>query len=242
MLSSASITMASNVFVHSQAKSLIICHQMRCVDRSSNCRALRPTVSNIRFVKDSRRSVQVVKPAVSYSDSSHSSTSTSSLKSCMKSEPTTSPMMKKNVKFSSIEIKEHPRVLGDNPSVKKGPALSLGWYKPKTGRILKYSIDEFERRRETERRKSVFVSASARHRLLMEAGFTQQEIYLARKEASDIRRSRRDQNELLEFDSTAIAFENCIQIFKGLLTGCISEWELRELMARAEKSKFQQHQ
>ena len=62
-------------------------------------------------------------------DVSKSSSSRSSVKSCLKSESSKSITgSEKHVIFDLIEIKEHPRVLGDHPTAKKGPALSLGWY------------------------------------------------------------------------------------------------------------------
>jgi hypothetical protein len=39
---------------------------------------------------------------------------------------------KKSVSFNLIEVREHPRILGDNPSAKKGPPLSIGCTSPPT--------------------------------------------------------------------------------------------------------------
>jgi hypothetical protein len=242
MWSSANITMATNVHLHSKSTSLLRLPMCGVHGRSSVRRSQSPTISNICFIKDSTRDVKHFQCDVSNSDASKSSNSKSSIKSCMKSESSSSKVTK-NVSFSIIEIKEHPRILGDNPSTKKGPALSLGWYKPSKGRILKYSVDEFERRRGPERRKNFVLPSVVRKKLLKrEAGVTSKEIFAACKEASIIRRSRREHNGFLEFDDTAVVLESCIRTFKRLLSGSISEWELRELMEQADKAQRQQQQ
>jgi hypothetical protein len=180
--------------------------------------------------------------------SSDSWSSKSSLKSCFKSASTNSSSSgtdsSKHVSFDYIEIKEHPRILGDNPSPKKGPSLSIGWFKPNAGRIHRYSVDEYENQRAPWRRHHAkALSPTVRQRLLIqEAGVTVTEIFAARKEASLIRQSRREHNILSPYDdNTAIVMESCVRTVKRLLTtGSISEWELRELMQQAERAKLQQ--
>jgi hypothetical protein len=185
------------------------------------------------------RPIRSVMPSESWS-------SKSSLKSCLKSASTTSTNdtgSSRHVSFDYIEIKEHPRILGDNPSPKKGPSLSIGWFKPSTGRVYRYSVNEYEHKRAPRRRHHAkALSPTARQRLLIqEAGVTVTEIFAARKEASLIRQSRRQQNILSPYDdNTAIVMESCVRTVKRLLTGSISEWELRELMQQAERAKLQQ--
>jgi hypothetical protein len=178
--------------------------------------------------------------------SSDSWSSKSSLKSCLKSASTNSSGTGSNrhVSFDYIEIREHPRILGDNPSPKKGPSLSIGWFKPSTGRIHRYSVDEYEiKRAPCRRHHAKALSPTVRQRLLVqEAGVTVTEIFAARKEASLIRQSRREHNISSPYDDhTAIVMESCLRTVKRLLTtGSISEWELRELMQQAERAKLQQ--
>lgn len=146
---------------------------------------------------------------------------------------------KKNlhVRFDTIEIREHPRTLGDNPSVKKGPALSLDWFRGQ-GRVLRYSVDEYERRR--SRKRTVALSVHTRRRLLTEVGVTPSEIFAARREASEIKRSRRKHNCLVDYDDTTLAVESCMSACKGILTGRLSDWELDELMRKAQQATDQQ--
>lgn len=146
-----------------------------------------------------------------------------------------------------MEVREHPRILGDNPSAKKGPPLSIGWYEPEVGRILRYSVDEYERRREPHRitKKSMdIVSPTERQRMLLQdVGVTPSEIFAARKEVSKIRKSRRDHNILVSYDDTAVVLEHCINTVQRILyNGTSSESELKALMEQAERSKRQQQQ
>lgn len=147
----------------------------------------------------------------------------------------------KRVTFNVIEVREHPRILGDNPSAKKGPPLSIGWYRPSTGRVLIYSVDEYERRRESERNKSVLIlSPIERQRMLLrEAGVTPSEIFAARQEVSKIRKSRRDHNILVDYDETIVAFEQCIQTVQRLFSAgkVTTDGELTTLMEQAQRFK-----
>ena len=159
---------------------------------------------------------------------------------------------KKSVSFDLIEVREHPRILGDNPSAKKGPPLSIGWYEPADGRIFRYSVDEYERRRfgkygdgsNNMKKKSVeIISPTERQRMLLQdVGVTASEIFAARKEVSKIRKSRRDHNILVNYDETAVVLEQCIHTVQRFLSynGTSSENELRVLMEQVERSKEQQ--
>jgi hypothetical protein len=174
-----------------------------------------------------------------------SSSTNSSVKSCTKERGschTPNATKRKKVSFDVIEVREHPRILGDNPSTKKGPPLSLGWYHPTEGRILLFSVDEYEKRRNPERHRTVSIlSPTQRQRMLLkEAGVTPKEIVEAQEEMSKIRKSRRDHNFLVDYDETVIVLEQCFRTVQRLLTtGSVSEKELRSLMEQSERSKQQ---
>jgi hypothetical protein len=244
----------------------LLCQVVSCmstVDRFDKYRPHSPTISkrNIHFFNDSSTPFDDVilvqanaeprsntrnkklKPSVNKQPLSN--------KSCIKthrgvtSSDPSKCAKKKKVLFDIIEVREHPRILGDNPSAKKGPPLSIGWYTPTDGRILLYSVDEYERRRNPERQKTVAIlSPTERQRMLLqEAGVTPSEIFAARKEVSKIRKSRREHNVLVEYDETAVVFEQCICTVKRLLTtGSVSEWELSSLMEQSERWQRSQQQ
>jgi hypothetical protein len=161
--------------------------------------------------------------------------SEATLKSCMRCK--SSETIQKNVSFSSIEIREYPRILGDNPSVKRGPALSLGWYS--RGRVTKLSVNEFEKLRSPKRRKCPILSSHVRKRILQEeAGVTLKQMYVAKKEASKIKRSRHQSNALQDYDDAAVVFESCARTFTSLVfQRSYLEWEVQELMEQAERAK-----
>ena len=86
----------------------------------------------------------------------------------------------KKVSFDSIEIRQYPRILGDNPSVSCGAPISLSWEYFQDGSVL-CSIDDWETMRNGERYEggAVKVPAGVRKRWLIAAGHTEREIRLA---------------------------------------------------------------
>ena len=153
---------------------------------------------------------------------------------------------RKKVSFGSVEIREHPRILGDNPVPKDGLSLSIGWFQPNRGRHITHTVDDFEAERSLTRRpkqKSLVLSSKARKRILKEqANVSSRDIRAARKEATYIRKSRIANNLWLyrEMEPVAIALESLTKPVRELLAGSLSERELRELMiaaSRADRAK-----
>jgi hypothetical protein len=125
-------------------------------------------------------------------------------------------------------------------------------YEPADGRILRYSVDEYERRRfgkcgngsDNMKKKAVeIISPTERQRMLLQdVGVTPSEIFAARKEVSKIRKSRRDHNILVNYDDTAVVLEQCLHTVQRFLSynGTSSENEFQALMEQVERSKQQQ--
>jgi hypothetical protein len=168
------------------------------------------------------------------------------------------PSGPKTVRFARVEIREHPRILGDNPSVKRGPALSLGWFNDGTGREYSCDIDTYEAIRAPLRCSSsgaaggsgfVALPGPVRRRLLVkEAGVSETELHHARLEISKIKRSRRQHNVLMPYDDTVCVVESCLQTVQGLFqTGSLvgrrmSDWELAKLMDQTRRVHEQKQQ
>jgi len=79
--------------------------------------------------------------------------------------------------FTSVEVREYPRILGDNPSVSAGPPISLAWKHDDTARML-LPLEDWERAREPDRRskQEIRVPDHVRVDWLMDAGFTGSEL------------------------------------------------------------------
>lgn len=140
--------------------------------------------------------------------------------------------IQRRVTFGTVEIREHPRILGDNPSVKRGPALSLGWYD--NGKELSYDMDTFEAMRANERRTNIALSSTVRKKLLLRHNVSHSAMRQSKLEIAKIKRSRRHHNVCVEYDDTMVVMEQCLDTVQGILTGKLADWELAKLMKQAE--------
>jgi hypothetical protein len=100
-----------------------------------------------------------------------------------------STKIKKSVSFHRIEIREHERALGDNPAVRTGPALSIGWG---SVNAISIDVDEYEEFRPPRRTRSELqMPPNVRRQLLVEqVGVNRSEINAASREAERIKQSR----------------------------------------------------
>jgi len=95
-----------------------------------------------------------------------------------------------SVTFGAIEIRQYPRELGDNPAVKSGPPLTVGWrFDPST--VLKMDIEAYEAEKSSNEKKQMVVPKFVREVWLMEAGYTRSEIAEAVRDIQAIKESRR---------------------------------------------------
>lgn len=106
------------------------------------------------------------------------------------------PRMKKTVSFHVAEVREHPRTLGDNPSVSCGPALALDWYRPEVCRT--YSIplmqdENEEQEKDSKSNRLEFWKPQAEREFILrqEAGVSRSQMARAKREACKIQQSRR---------------------------------------------------
>lgn len=96
---------------------------------------------------------------------------------CESSSITTLPKSqnKKTVTFSTLEIREYPIVLGNNPSTLRGPSVELGW-QPQSNKII--DLESYEESRASNRRteKQMIMTVSRRVDLLLSHGYTFRQI------------------------------------------------------------------
>lgn len=119
----------------------------------------------------------------------------STLKSCLSSNNLAgSNSMKRNVSFHKIEIREYERTLGDNPCVRSGPPIQLGWQHDGT-KVVDFL--EYEEHREVNRRsmpQMVLSNARRTEILREECGITTAQMQQAMRDINIIKRRRKATN------------------------------------------------
>jgi hypothetical protein len=115
------------------------------------------------------------------------------LKSCVSGErepvsPTRKSTSRRRVSFNTIEIREYVRTLGDNPAVRSGPALSLGWIVVDSC-ILPLALYEHLRPPRVGPI-DLIVPHSIREEMLRKQGITRAEMVHVIRESIRIRQSR----------------------------------------------------
>ena len=102
----------------------------------------------------------------------------------------------KEVSFASVQVREYPMILGDNPSCTSGPPVTLDWtYDAKAS--MSCTVDEWESGRDSTRRmRSVIrVPSSVRTEWVLDAGFTPTEVHEAIRDVQNYQRRRRSSIE-----------------------------------------------
>jgi hypothetical protein len=113
------------------------------------------------------------------------------LKSCVRAPASTTDTTmsrRRTVSFNTVEIREYVRTLGDNPSVRSGPALSLGWIVVDSC-ILPLSLYEHQRPPKVGS-VDLIVPRIIREEMLREEGITRSEIAAANRESFRIKQNR----------------------------------------------------
>ncbi|KAL9188075.1 hypothetical protein ACHAXT_006453 [Thalassiosira profunda] len=104
--------------------------------------------------------------------------------------------MRRNVSFHSVDVREYDRTVGDNPSCRSGPPLSLDWSYSKK---YQKNLEEYEADRATERYKR-------RSLLAYHWGHTDEEMKAARKDTKRAQRERTVTQMLLPLHMAEEAF------------------------------------
>jgi len=82
---------------------------------------------------------------------------------------------RRRVRFSSIEVRPYMRILGDNPSCREGPSLSIAWDHDESYTIF-MPLEEFERSRRRKSKKNLVLGSKEREWILNQLGYTKSEI------------------------------------------------------------------
>mmetsp|Transcript_17456 Transcript_17456/g.36478 ORF Transcript_17456/g.36478 Transcript_17456/m.36478 type:complete len:396 (+) Transcript_17456:80-1267(+) len=147
--------------------------------------------------------------------------------------------LRRSVSFNSVAVREYDRTVGDNPSCRSGPPLSLDWSYSKK---YEKSVDEFEGHRACERvdhlRKLHMNKYKRRNMLSFHWGHTEEEMKEARKQTKRVQMQRSVTKTLLPLH---IAHEGLLSlkkmIFKNKSSGSLSEKDLL-VLSRSSSIKF----
>lgn len=108
-----------------------------------------------------------------------------------------------DVRFYTVEFRQYPIVLSDNPSTTSGPPIGIGWDHDPAGTVT-LDVDQYEdeRDREGSRRKQaeLVIPKHSREYILRKAGYTREEIVQATWGANRSRKQRRASLEMQRFD------------------------------------------
>jgi len=93
-----------------------------------------------------------------------------------------------NVRFGSIQVREYPQILGDNPACTDGPSLSIGW---EYQQLPSLSVNQFEKIRcRRINKRGLLLSRKTREGRLRSMGYSQHEIASAVRSGNKIRTQR----------------------------------------------------
>mmetsp|Transcript_13268 Transcript_13268/g.24066 ORF Transcript_13268/g.24066 Transcript_13268/m.24066 type:complete len:235 (-) Transcript_13268:82-786(-) len=120
-----------------------------------------------------------------------------------------------SVLFSLVEIREYPRILGDNPSCRSGPPISLGWDYDKAV-VVKVPIREFDEIPRQNGTRHFLLSRGERERILLDVGYTQSQIAQSVRQMIKIKKQRRQTINNLPVERFEEAVENWIRNAKKL--------------------------
>lgn len=105
---------------------------------------------------------------------------------------------RRNVSFNSVNVREYDRTIGDHPSCRSGPPISLDWsYSKKSDK----SLDEYELERASERASSlrkIHMNKLRRKQILsFHWGHSEEDMKKARKDTKKTQSQRHATNQLL---------------------------------------------
>lgn len=124
---------------------------------------------------------------------------------------------RRGVTFATVEIREHPIIVGDHPGVKRGVPLSIGW--ESVNQIL-LDLDRYEAVRVRHRRPVQAMRMAAEHRefILRALGYTREEILRGQLSADEVRQRRRKTNGNLPLDGVHEIMESTSRKLRNILT------------------------
>jgi hypothetical protein len=110
------------------------------------------------------------------------------------------------VRFSTVEIRSYPMIMGDNPSVTCGIPVTIDW--AHDGDVVVCDIQDYEECRPTRRhRMELLLPSSIRSSFVLNAGYSRKEIQQQIKDVNCARNRRRQTMEREQFHKLEAALE-----------------------------------
>jgi hypothetical protein len=101
---------------------------------------------------------------------------------------------KQRIQFDTVQIREFPIILSNNPSCHYGPSIELGWEYSTNTSDETITVSQYEKLREGKRRtgrpSKFYLSQVRREAMLKDAGYTDREVKNAIKDKQKARRQR----------------------------------------------------
>lgn len=95
------------------------------------------------------------------------------------------------VSFSSVEVRQYERILGDNPACSTGPPLTIGW-KFDEAKTINMSVDDYEYDHGLNRDETAMVlSRQEREEMLLELGYSLKEMAVSVRKNIRLKNRRR---------------------------------------------------
>lgn len=141
----------------------------------------------------------------------------------------------RNISFSSVDIREHERIAGDNPCVSQGVPLSIGWGYYQHDSI---DLDDYENGKGPARDKVEMMVPSAVRRAMLrqEFGVSIKEMNEAMKQANITKRQRRHTVATEHLEGWSEVLQSAKRKFKRVVKGTTTEKEMQKLWEKAHKS------
>jgi hypothetical protein len=144
--------------------------------------------------------------------------------------------LKKSVSFSTVDIREYERTLGNHPDVHRGPPVTFDWNYEQAGSV---PLVDYEELKDKPRSKAEMrMTASMRESLLRDCGIPRSELAAALRDISRIKKHR-IQTATTGRESAQEVLESAIRKWKRWIKGTSSQGEQEELWQKAKQWALQ---
>ena len=145
---------------------------------------------------------------------------------------TTAVAPKSSVQFSTITVRDYPRIMGDNPASSAGPSVSIGWQHESE---ITVSLEEYETIRGPRRwGREMIIPVKIREELLREVGYSRAEIVKGIRDLNIVRGQRRRTFDTLHLQPFQLLAERISRKAWNVLT--LGEYKRKERATLQELS------